>query len=605
MKKQPTLTTIMLVVFLEPIIFTKKTFLNRECVSTLSFILYFCGTNNKLNMSKISIYQVLPRLFGNKTEQQQWNGSIEENGCGKMNDFDAKTLKEIKQLGISHVWYTGIIEHATQTDYSKYGIAKDHPAIVKGKAGSAYAIKDYYDIDPDLAVDVEQRMLEFENLVARTHKAGMKVIIDFVPNHVARQYKSDQTDKADLGEHDKKDYHFHPNNNFYYFDAPFAPSFDIADYNEYPAKATGNDRFTANPSRDDWYETVKLNYGIDYSNNSKHFAPVPDTWHKMLDILMFWAAKKVDGFRCDMAEMVPVEFWDWAITKVKEKYGEIIFIAEVYNPALYRAYIFQGKFDYLYDKVGLYDKLRAVVSHNHAASDITHCWQQVSDIQNHMLNFLENHDEQRIASGFFAGDGMYAKPAMIVSATLTKAPVMVYFGQELGEKGMQSEGFSGLDGRTSIFDYCKVDSIQRWYNNGKFGSKLLKKEEVELQSFYKRLLNLALTEKAISEGEMYDLTYANFDNKYFNTHEQFAYFRKFDNELLLIVLNFDDKALDTKVNIPVEAIEHLNITTNVAYTYTELLESSGRLKEFTFSQGAVFETILLPWSGNIFKFDLK
>ncbi len=570
-------------------------------------MLYFCGLIKTLIMSKISIYQVLPRLFGNKNEQQEWNGSLETNGCGKMNDFNAKALNEIKSLGITHVWYTGIIEHATQTDYSNYGIAKDHPAIVKGKAGSAYAIKDYYDVDPDLAVDVDKRMHEFKQLVTRTHKAGMNVIIDFVPNHVARQYKSDKkpTNVTDLGEHDFKDYHFHPNNNFYYYNEAFRPDFDVADYAEYPAKATGNDRFTPCPSKNDWYETVKLNYGIDYSNNSKHFDPVPNTWHKMLDILLFWAGKKVDGFRCDMAEMVPVEFWEWAIPNVKSNFADIIFIAEVYNPALYREFIFKGKFDYLYDKVGLYDKLRAVVCHNHAASDITNCWQQVGDIQNHMLNFLENHDEQRIASGFFAGDGMYAKPAMIVSATLTKAPIMTYFGQEFGEKGMQSEGFSGLDGRTSIFDYCKVDSIQRWYSKGKFDAKKLTSEELELQSFYKRLLNLSLTEKAISEGEMYDLTYANFENEFFNTHEQFVYFRKFENELLLVVLNFDDKVLDTKVRIPKEAIDYLNIKTNVPYVYTSLLEHSGRVGECVFGNNTVFETILLPWSGEIFKFELK
>lgn len=569
-------------------------------------MLYFCKIINELKMSKISIYQVLPRLFGNKTMQTEWNGSIETNGCGKFNDFDAKVLAEIKGLGITHIWYTGVIEHATQTDYSKYGIAKDSAAIVKGKAGSAYAIKDYFDVDPDLAVHVENRMSEFEQLIERTHKAGLKVIIDFVPNHVARQYKSDQKPMtvSDLGENDITNYHFYPDNNFYYFNAVFSPDFDIADYKEMPAKATGNDRFTPHPSKNDWYETVKLNYGIDYSNNTKHFDPIPNTWHKMLEILMFWADKKVDGFRCDMAEMVPVEFWEWAVSNVKNSFSDILFIAEVYNPALYREYIFKGKFDYLYDKVGLYDKLRAVVSQNHAASEITQCWQQVGDIQNYMLNFLENHDEQRIASGFFAGDGMYAKPAMIVSATLSKAPVMIYFGQELGEKGMQSEGFSGLDGRTSIFDYCKVDSVQRWFNKGKCDAKLLEKEELELRAFYKRLLNLSLTEKAISDGEMYDLTYANFGNEFFNAHEQFVYFRKYENELLLIVLNFDDKVLDTKVVIPNEAITYLDIKTNVPFACTELLEGADRVGEFEFCESTVFETIMSPWSGKIFKFKM-
>lgn len=558
-------------------------------------------------MSKIAIYQVLPRLFGNKTLQTEWNGNIETNGCGKFNDFDAHVLKQIKTLGITHIWYTGVIEHATQTNYEAFGIAPDHPAIVKGKAGSAYAIKDYYDVDPDLAVNVDERMAEFEQLLQRTHKAEMKVLIDFVPNHVARQYHSDKMPlhTSNLGQHDKTDHHFHPNNNFYYFDQAFAPQFDINNYVEYPAKATGNDRFTPNPSKDDWYETVKLNYGVDYSNGSKHLDPIPDTWHKMLDVLMFWADKKVDGFRCDMAEMVLVEFWEWAIAKVKAKHEHIIFIAEVYNPALYRDYIYTAKFDYLYDKVGLYDKLRAVVCHNHRVSDITNCWQQVQDIQDHMLNFLENHDEQRIGSGFFAGDGLYAKPAMIISATLSKAPVMVYFGQELGEKGMQSEGFSGLDGRTSIFDYCKVDSIQRWYNKGGCNENLLSNEEMELRKFYVKLLNLSITEKAIAQGEMYDLTYANFDNQHFNVNKQFAYFRKFENELLLVVLNFDDKVLNTKVVVPNEAIEHLNIALNVPLLYTELLSGNKSLDEWQFAKICSFETTMAPWSGQMFKFILE
>ena len=163
-------------------------------------------------MSKFTIYQVLPRLFGNDNTTNKYNGSIDENGCGKFNSFTNKALKEIKNLGITHVWYTGIIEHATHTDYSSYGIRKDHPAVVKGKAGSPYAIKDYYDVDPDLAVNVENRMGEFENLVKRTHANDLKVIIDFVPNHVARQYHSDAKPAGvvDLGQDDNPAWAFSP-----------------------------------------------------------------------------------------------------------------------------------------------------------------------------------------------------------------------------------------------------------------------------------------------------------------------------------------------------------------------------------------------------------
>ncbi|MDD2284650.1 MAG: alpha-amylase family protein, partial [Paludibacter sp.] len=411
-------------------------------------------------MSKFIIYQVLPRLFGNHNTTNKPNGSLKENGCGKFNNFTSKALSEIKSLGVTHVWFTGVIEHATQTDYTTYGIRKDHPAIVKGKAGSAYAIKDYYDVDPDLAENVQDRMGEFERLVERTHKAGLKAIIDFVPNHVARQYASDAKPEGvrDLGETDLTDHAFHPNNNFYYLPGqPFHPQFDVDGYLEFPAKATGNDQFTAHPGINDWYETIKLNYGVDYMNNRQpYFDPVPDTWHKMLHILLFWAGKKIDGFRCDMAEMVPVEFWHWAIAKVKSNYPELIFIAEVYNPQEYRNFIFYGGFDYLYDKVGMYDLLRNITCHQHAATQITHAWQSLSGIEDKMLHFLENHDEQRIASDFFAGDPWKIIPALIVSATLTKAPFMLYAGQELGERGMDAEGFSGLDGRTTIFDYWGV-----------------------------------------------------------------------------------------------------------------------------------------------------
>lgn len=389
---------------------------------------------------KIIIYQVFTRLFGNRNPRCTSNGSLAENGCGKMNDFTPQALKEIRKLGATHIWYTGVLAHATQTDYTKYGIEKNHPAVVKGKAGSPYAIRDYYDVDPDLAVNVRKRMGEFEALVERTHAAGLKMIIDFVPNHVARQYHSTAKPEGirDLGEDDDTSMDFSPNNNFYYLPGQkLAGDVNLYDeqagsYEEMPAKATGNNRFDAYPTPNDWYETVKLNYGVDFFHNTGcHFSPAPDTWHKMKDILLFWAGKGIDGFRCDMAEMVPCEFWGWAIPQVKAQYPELIFIAEVYNPNEYRNYLYNGHFDYLYDKVGLYDTLRAVIGGYASATAITSCWQSVNDIQDHMLNFLENHDEQRIASDFFAGNATKALPALIVSACMNTNPMMIYFGQEL------------------------------------------------------------------------------------------------------------------------------------------------------------------------------
>lgn len=558
-------------------------------------------------MSKFVIYQVLPRLFGNFNNNRKPHGTIEENGCGKFNSFTTKALRQIKDLGVTHIWYTGVIEHATQTDYTAFGIKKDHTGVVKGKAGSPYAIKDYYDVDPDLAEDVQNRMGEFEQLVERTHESGMKVIIDFVPNHVAREYHSDAKPVGvkDLGETDHPEWHFSPLNNFYYIPGQkFTPEFDVQGYEEFPAKATGNDKFTASPGINDWYETVKLNYGINYVEGmQRQFSPTPDTWFKMRDILLFWASKKIDGFRCDMAEMVPVEFWGWVIPQIKSNYPDIIFIAEVYNPAEYRNFIANAKFDYLYDKVGLYDKLRDVTSKNYPVREITGCWQALSGIEDHMLNFLENHDEQRIASGFFSGDGMYAQPAMTVAATLTKAPLMIYSGQEFGELGMDFEGFSGVDGRTSIFDYWGVKSLQAWANHGKFDGKLLSKEQKELREFYKKLLNITLNEKAITQGIMYDLEYANFDNPKFNTHEQFAYFRKFEDDLILVVLNFHDTHLDTDVIIPREAFQYLEINEGSKYVCVNLMDENETPLNIELSSGNYFSTHLPAWKVKIFKFN--
>lgn len=561
--------------------------------------------------NKLIIYQVFTRLFGNNNNHCINNGSITENGCGKMADFTAKALGEIKKLGATHIWYTGIIEHATQTDYRRYNIRPDHPAIVKGKAGSPYAIKDYYDVDPDLAKDVPERMREFENLVQRTHRSGLKVIIDFVPNHVARQYHSDmQPDgTSQLGANDDTDYAFSPYNNFYYIpQSELHGQFDMKGaaaepYKEFPAKATGNNRFDAYPNINDWYETVKLNYGVDYQNGGTcHFNPIPDTWNKMLDILMFWAEKHIDGFRCDMTEMVPVEFWEWAIPQVKAKYPTLLFIAEVYNPKEYGNYLFRGKFDYLYDKVGLYDTLRAIVCGNESATAITRAWQSLGGIEKRMLNFLENHDEQRIASDFFASNPRKAIPALIVSACMNVNPMMIYFGQEFGELGMDSEGFSGRDGRTTIFDYWSVDTIRRWRNGGKFDGKMLTDNQKHLYGIYQRILTLCNEEKAISQGDFFDLMYANINGWRFNEHKQYTFLRKYGRDLLLFVMNFDHISADLAINIPSHAFDFLQIPQMEQYRAVDLL--TGKEENISLLPYKATEISVEGYSGKILKIKL-
>jgi len=507
-------------------------------------------------MEKVLIYQVFTRLYGNRNKTRKVNGTIADNGSGKMADFTPEILESIASMGFSHIWYTGILRHATQTDYSAYGIPRQHPAVVKGKAGSPYAITDYYDVDPDLAVDVHQRMQEFEQLVERTHQAGLKVIIDFVPNHVARQYHSVCKPKKvkDLGETDDTMMGFDPQNNFYYCPGQrFDPYFDLyhgelEPYLEEPAKATGNDHFDNAPGQNDWYETVKLNYGVDYyAGGIGYFDPMPDTWKKMTDILLFWAKKGIDGFRCDMAEMVPAEFWFYAIQQVKKKYKNIVFMGEVYNPSEYRRYLASG-FDWLYDKVGMYDTLRAVICHHAPTSSISRAWQSTDDIRDHMLYFLENHDEQRLASDFFAADGRKGIPGMITLVLMQQNPFMIYAGEEYGERGMDYEGFSGNDGRTTIFDYWSVDTLCR------AALKKLTDDEQQLFRVHQTTLLLSRSEKAITDGVFFDLMYVNN-----HLERQYAFLRYATGELLLVVTNFEDRDVVVDINIPAHAFEYLGL----------------------------------------------
>ncbi len=559
--------------------------------------------------TKPIIYQLLPRLFSNSTEKCIPNGTIEQNGCGKLNDITPSVLSHIKELGITHIWYTGIIEHAHKTDYTKYGIQKDNPYIVKGNAGSPYAIKDYYDVDPDIAVNIPKRISEFEMLVKRTHDAGMKVIIDFVPNHVARQYHSDSKPVGidDLGVGDDNTYFFKQSNNFYYIPRQqFAPNIYLGSgvdaYNEFPAKATGNDCFSAFPGECDWYETVKLNYGIDYGDGSRHFEPIPNTWFKMLHILRYWASKGIDGFRCDMAHMVPLEFWKWAISNVKESYPEIIFIAEIYDTYLYRDFINIGGFDFLYDKVTLYDTLRNIQCANYSAAQITNCWQTVEGINANMLNFLENHDEQRFASKQFAGDAAIVIPSLVVSSMINKGPMMIYAGQELGEPAADSEGYSGDDGRTTIFDYWSIPTLRRWYNNGACNESLLSSREIWLRNIYAKILKICNNEKAISNGNFFDLMYVNYENPTLNPHDQYVFIRNHEHETLIIAVNFRANSCDLKVNIPQHALNIINIPSG-EYDAIELL--SGEKTTKTIASDKPFETFVSPYNAAIWKINHK
>jgi glycosidase len=551
---------------------------------------------------KSIIYQLLPRTFANLNEHCVSCGTIEQNGCGKLRNISSSVLRAIRALGATHVWYTGVIEHAHCPDYSAYGIRPNNPHVIKGQAGSPYAITDYYDIDPDLAVDPAKRMEEFEELVARTHEQKLKVIIDFVPNHVGREYHSDAAPRGvrDLGADDDPTQAFAPNNNFYYLPGTrYAPTnVHLGDYVEEPAKASGNDCFTPSPDRNDWYETIKLNYGVNYfDGRSQHFNPIPDTWHKMLHILLYWTKKGIDGFRCDMAFMVPIEFWRWAIPQVKRARKSVIFIAEIYEVHLYREFIDAG-FDFLYDKVNLYDTLRGVQCFGVDASRITNCWQTVDGIGDRMLNFLENHDEQRYASPFYAGDALTVVPSLVVATLISTGPMMIYAGQELGERGCEAEGFSGYDGRTSIFDYYNVPTVQRWLHNGKPSQQDLTIQEISLRNTYAKILNLANSEKAFSVGGFYDVMYVNFENPEFNPHRQFAFIRHYAGEIILVVVNFDRINVDVRINIPQHALDCIGIRAG-EYDAIELL--SGRRQRKMLSASIKFGTNVGAYSAVLWK----
>ena len=561
-------------------------------------------------MEKLIIYQLFPRIFSNLTENCVPWGPLQRNGSGKFNDFTPSLLAGIRDLGVNCIWMTGVIEHATKTDFSKYGITPDNPNVVKGEAGSPYAIKDYYDVDPALAVNVDKRMEEFEALVKRTHMAGLKLIIDFVPNHTARQYHSDMAPKGveDFGKNDNIHMNFDPNNNYYYIsNQQFYPDFALdaegdKPYVEFPAKATGNDCFTAFCGRNDWYETVKLNYGHDYNDHTDHFDPVPDTWLKMLHILRYWCSKGVDGFRCDMVFMVPLAFWHWVIPQIKEKYPEIIFIGEIYDVAQYRPFLDYGCFDYLYDKVNLYDTLVGIETKGWSAAQLTGCWQTVDGIGDRMLNFLENHDEVRFASKAYAGDSMRVVPSLVVSAMISKGPFLIYYGQELGEKGEENEGFAGDNNRTTIFDYWSLSCVRRWINNGKWGDKELTAHERFLRNLYKKVLTLCNARKAIYEGNFFDLMYVNLRQPGFNPHSHFAFLRYKDDDILLIVVNFSSDSATLQINIPEIAFEMAGIPVGVVTTTDLLWDKPYKISLAPDHASSVFvgaaDAVILPLGSN-------
>jgi glycosidase len=571
------------------------------------------------------IYQLFVRLFGNKVTSPKIHGTKEENGCGRFTDINEKALGSLKELGITHIWYTGVIEHAVAGDYSACGIDNDYPEIVKGRAGSPYAIKDYYDVNPDLSADVNRRMEEFDDLVKRTHAAGMKVLIDFVPNHLARVYRSDAKagmEVEDFGINDQTDKAFSVNNDFYYLPGEelklpgeLLEKASVTEYRanplpyrEFPARVTGNDCFSSSPGVGDWYETVKLNYGVDYQNEKKiHIGSPPPVWEKMKSIILYWAAREIDGFRVDMAEMVPLEFWEWLIPRIKAEYPDIVFIAEIYKPDLYRNFIVRGGFDFLYDKMGFYDTVRNIIENKSDTRAITRCWQEIGDLEGYMLRFLENHDEQRIASKFFASDPWKALPGMVLAATMNTGPLLLYFGQEVGEPAEGSSGFSGDDGRTSIFDYWCVPNHQNWMSDGEFDGKMLTGKSAELRENYAGIIRLSNGHHLFSHGSFYDLMWVNEYLLSQSSGKIFAYLRYDQETAALIILNFGyNNFTGLELFIPEDAFNAMQVYGDLEVSRKYVFPAEGSLsQEGRLSRTGSLNFNIAPLSALLLFFELK
>ncbi|MCW8108543.1 alpha-amylase family protein [Alteromonas ponticola] len=580
------------------------------------------------------VYQVFTRLFGNKNTNNVTWGTKEENGVGKFSDFSPTALSEIRALGVSHIWYTGVPHHAMAADYTEFGISLDDPDVIKGRAGSPYAVKDYYNVNPDLADDPSRRLEEFEALIQRTHAHGMKVIIDIVPNHVARHYHSLSKPEGvdDFGANDDTNTVYSRHNNFYYVPGqPFkVPVFSedtiplggaehpLVDNNfdENPAKWTGNGARAAQPDVNDWYETVKVNYGVkpdgtydfpvlptgyEDEPTSAHYnfwrdKALPDSWYKFEDIVHYWLDKGVDGFRFDMAEMVPVEFWSFLNSSIKHKNPDAFLLAEVYQPDKYRDYLHAGKMDYLYDKVGFYDTLKAVMQGTGKVSTVIQAHKRVADISNHMLHFLENHDEQRIASPEFAGAAEIGKPALVVSSLISASPFMLYFGQEVGEDGSEYAGF-GKPTRTSIFDYIGVPAHQRWMNEGEFDGGQLTDEEKSLRAFYKKVLNIAAFHPSM-QGDFISLHDSSLTAKSDYSEQHFAFARDSSASKLIVVSQFADKSnANVQVVLPESVAQRWGLQESAQLS--DLL--TGETTTLTFDEGqATITTEMKPWESKVY-----
>jgi glycosidase len=617
---------------------------------------------HRSDKSRIRVYQLFVRLFGNTKETRKQNGTLAENGAGRFADINDAALRSLQQMGFTHIWLTGVLQQATATDYSAVGQPADDTDLLKGLAGSPYAIKDYFDVCPDYAQEPANRLKEFEHLIQRLHAHGLEAIIDLVANHVARSCASCVKPDCDFGTcgcagaGDDVTKFFDPRNNFFYLTPdgngpplrlptwkdgmaisatceavaalcerrnpnaegghPPSPSYGgetrpplqkcdgIFDGETTFGRVTGNNVVSWTPHLNDWYETVKLNYGFDFTDPSKSvreypnaWAPekaIPDTWKKMDQVIEHWQSMGVDGFRCDMSHMVPPEFWSWVIAQARTRKPDVFFIGEAYDddpskvpgsdPVI--AGLNWGKGNVLFDLLNagfdavydapVYRALKRIYDGSGWANDID---REIADgfICHNSVRYAENHDEVRLAApSEWGGVGMdVGRPVSAILYGMSRGVIMLYNGQEVGEPAAGAEGFGGDDARTSIFDYWSMPELVKWVNGHRYDGGHLSPEQKALRAFYGRLVNL-VGEPAFQDGEFFPLNPANHDNPGFGRlpgeqasgHWLYAFLR-FDRSteqkfLVLANLHPASPLQEVRVRLPETAMHFLNLneTTN-------------------------------------------
>ncbi len=570
------------------------------------------GSNGEDNINNNApkrpvIYQLVVRYFSNISTTNAKDGDVATNGVGKFDDINEAAIESLKNMGITHIWLTGVLRQATSTAYPGYNIPADDPDILKGKAGSFYAVKDYYDVCPDYAKDPAKRLDEFKALINRIHAAGLRAIIDIVPNHVARTYHSDVRPEEDFGKNDDSTKFFAANNNFYYLVDPLGQSVCLPSTSECATKcgspdawvwegrpagcdctveseksggspgvprATGDNGTSANVSSNSWYETVKLNYGFNFVTGEKVFDPTPDTWTKMDKIIAYWQQMGVDGFRCDFAHYVPTEFWRWAIAKAKERNKNVYFFAEAYENL---SGLLEAGFNAVYDD-SIYDATKKIFCCGGWANDVDAA--MGSDFTfKRLLRYGENHDERRIASPITGTDpnnsGLGSAQAGMPFSTLMYlsggGPVMLFNGQEVGEPGAGAEGFGGDDGRTTIFDYWSMPAMTGWVNGFAYDGGAMLAWQASLRGFYRDLLNLA-NEEPFRSGQFYGLNFLNKNSAGFGGgHYVYAFLRynagKKNPSLILVNFSADTDINELVVKLNTEALSFAGFASGADFTF--------------------------------------